>query len=86
MREQQYLAAMTTTALKKELHKAIDSIDDATFLQAVYTIVNEKKLQFDLSADEWKEIELAQKHHKAGKSKSYNWDEVKNYAKGHSKK
>ena len=77
---------MTTTTLKKEIHKAIDNIDDDTFLQAVYTIVNEKKFQFDLSAAEWKEVELAQKQHKAGKSKSFSWDEVKNYAKGHSKK
>jgi hypothetical protein len=77
---------MTATALKKELHKAIDNIDDKTFLQAVYTIVNEKKNQFDLSPQEWKEVELAQKLHKAGKTKSYNWEEVKTYAKSRSKK
>jgi len=77
---------MTTTALKKELHKAIDDIDDESFLRAVYTIVNEKKSQFDLSEEEWKEVELAQKLHKAGKSKSFSWDEVKNYVKSRSKK
>jgi len=77
---------MTTTALKKELHKAIDGIDDATFLQAVYTIINEKKFQFDLSPGEWKEIERIQKLHKSGKSKSYSLEEVKNYAKSRLKK
>jgi hypothetical protein len=77
---------MTTAALKKELHKAIDDISDEAFLQAVYTIINEKKFQFDLSPEEWKEVELVQKQHKSGKSKSYSWEEVKNYSKGRSKK
>jgi hypothetical protein len=77
---------MTSAALKKELHKAIDHIEDESFLKAVFTIVNEKKNQFDLSAQEWKEVENIRKQHKSGKSKSYSWEEVKTYAKGKLKK
>jgi hypothetical protein len=70
---------MTTTALKKELIKAIGNIDDNSFLEAVYTIVNEKNLEqrYELSPEQWKEIERRQKVHKAGKSKSYSLEETK---------
>ena len=82
----QEIGLMTTTTLKSELHKAIDNIDDAVFLQAVFTIINEKKVQFDLNTEEWKELERVQKDHKSGKSKNHSWDEVKKYAKGKLKK
>jgi hypothetical protein len=34
---------MTATALKKEIHKAIDVIDDEVFLKAVYTIISDRQ-------------------------------------------
>jgi microsomal dipeptidase-like Zn-dependent dipeptidase len=72
---------MTANTLKKELHKAIDHIEDASFLKAVYTIVNEKKFEYDLSPDQWQDVERIQKLHKNGKSRDYSWEEVKKYAK-----
>ena len=74
---------MTVSAIRKELHKAIDVIEDESFLKAVYTIINKQKagVEYDLSPEEWEEIEYIQKQHKSGKSKSYSWDEVKKYAK-----
>lgn len=77
---------MTATALKKELHKAIDIIEDESFLKAVFTIINEKQYSYDLSPEQWTEVEKIQKNHKSGKSKSYSWDEVKKYAKAKLKK
>lgn len=79
---------MTTATLKKNLHKAIDSIKDESFLQAVYTIVNEKTQEYDpnLSPEQWAEIDHRVKLHKAGKSKSYSLEEVVKYAKGKLKK
>ena len=79
---------MTATALKKELYKAISNIEDGPFLQAVYTIINDKRREqeYDLSPEQWTEIEHVQKEHKAGKSKNYSWEEVKGYAKSKLKK
>ena len=79
---------MTTTTLKKHLHKAIDIIKDEDFLQAVYTIVNEKTHEYEprLSPEQWAEIDHRVKLHKAGKSKSYSLEEVAKYAKGKLKK
>ena len=79
---------MTTTTLKKHLHKAIDIINDEGFLRAVYTIVNEKTHEYEpsLSPEQWAEIDHRVKLHKAGKSKSYSLEEVVKYAKGNLKK
>ena len=79
---------MTATALKKELIKAIDNINDAGFLQAVYTIVNEKSHEHghDLSAEQWTEIERRRKAYKSGKSKTYSWDETKKMMRSSLKK
>jgi hypothetical protein len=76
---------MTASTLRKELHKAIDNIEDQSFLKAVFTIVNEKKFEYDLSPDQWHDVEQAQKLHKSGKSKSYSWEEVKKHAKSKAK-
>ncbi len=68
-----------SNSIKKELIKAIDSIYDANFLQAVYTIVNEKSREdeYELSAEQWSEIENRRKDYKGGKSKTYTWEETK---------
>ncbi len=62
---------MTATALKKELIKAIGNINDAGFLQAVYTIVNDRnqKKEYDLSEEQWAEIERRKKNTGAGKAR-----------------
>jgi hypothetical protein len=76
---------MTANTLRKELHKAIDNIDDPSFLKAVFTIVNEKKFEHDLSPDQWQEVEEVQKLHKSGKGKNYSWEEVKKHAQSKAK-
>ncbi len=76
---------MKAIAIKKEMHHAIDLIDDKDFLKAVHTILNEKskEYEFELSSEEIKELEHLKKQHKSGKTKSYTMAEVRKYA--HSK-
>ena len=73
---------MTTKSLKKELHNAIDVIDDSSFLKAIYTLLNEKSKEydFDLSEKQKEELNRRVKAHKEGKSKSYSINEVKKYS------
>lgn len=73
---------MKTIAIKKEMHKAIDVIEDPDFLQAVYLILNEKSkdYEFELTEEEKKELDHLKKEHKAGKSKSYTMDELRRNA------
>jgi putative addiction module component (TIGR02574 family) len=71
---------MTTVNLKKNIHKAVDKIDDAELLQAVYTIL-EREIgnleEYELTAAQKKELDRRLANHKSGKSKSYSWEEVK---------
>ena len=73
---------MTTIAIKKEMHQAIDVINDTSFLKAIYTLLNEKSKEynFELNSEQKKELEKRQKSHRSGKSKSYSFAEVKKYA------
>ena len=79
---------MRTAEIKKEIYKAIDNIEDENFLQAVYTIINEKSQEqlYDLSPEQWAEVDIIQKQHKEGKNNNYSWEEVKRYAKSKLKK
>ena len=74
---------MTTKSLKKELHDAIDSIDDSMFLEAIYTLVQDKSSKendFELSEKQKIELDKRIKRYKEGKSKTYSVAEVKKYA------
>jgi hypothetical protein len=73
---------MTTTLLKKNISKVINSIEDKNFLEAVYTIVSKKEIEIQFELDEAMKQELdARKHnHKKGVSKSYSWSSVKRAA------
>jgi len=70
---------MTKTALKKELHKAIDNIEDDTLLEAIYTILNSqhKQYSFELSEKDWNVVEERRASYEAGKSKAYTIKEVR---------
>ncbi len=70
---------MTQTALKKELHKAIDNIDDESILEAVYTILNSRTTysSFQLTDEDIRIIEDRKASYKAGKSKMLTPKEVK---------
>ena len=73
------LFSMTTTLLKKKLSKAINSIEDIGFLQALHTIVQSKKKEdvYVLTPAQKKELDRRMANHLNGKSKSYSWAEVK---------
>ncbi|MBI2730851.1 MAG: addiction module protein [Sphingobacteriales bacterium] len=71
---------MTTTLLKKKLTKAINEIEDEQFLKALDTIVSSKQedeMIYELSAAQKKELDKRLANYKAGKTKTYSWEEVK---------
>ena len=72
---------MTASALKKQIHKAVDNIEDGSFLKAVYSILNEKshEKEFVLSEEQKTMLDKREKLHKIGKSKSYTIEEVNTY-------
>ena len=70
---------MKAIAIKKEMHHAIDLIEDKDFLKAINILLNEKskEYEYDLSAAEKKELDNLRKLHISGKSKSYTVAEVR---------
>lgn len=47
---------MKVPALKKELHLAIDRIDDESLLEAVYVILNKSSHNYILTVEQEKEL------------------------------
>jgi hypothetical protein len=47
---------MKTSLLKKQLHLAIDRIDDESLLEAVYVILNKSSYEYQLTAEQEKEL------------------------------
>lgn len=71
---------MASINLKKNIHKAVDKINDQELLQAVYTILErevENAEEYALTSAQKKELERRLTNHKSGKSKSHAWEEVK---------
>ncbi len=70
---------MTQTALKKELHKAIDNINDNSILEAVYTILSSRTSPsaYELSDEDMRIIEERRTLYETGKLKTYSAKEVK---------
>ena len=56
---------MKATELRKELHFAIDSIQDEGLLEAVYTILN-KGMDYELPAQQKKELSKRLASHQKG--------------------
>lgn len=81
---------MTSNALKKQLHKAIDGTSDTGFLKAVYAMFNEYSPDFSseykLSAAEKEVLDEQKKLHKSGKTRSFSVSEVRKMATSKSKK
>ncbi len=69
---------MTTTALKKEITKAIDTIEDESFLQAIYTIINNRnpRYDFELSDEDIQILKEREVAYKSGKAKTYTREQV----------
>ncbi len=70
---------MTTFSLKKNIQQVVDSIEDKDFLQAVLTIVSDKRKEQDykLTPEQLSILDEREKKHLAGKSKSYKLSELK---------
>jgi hypothetical protein len=64
---------MKATQLRKELHFAIDSIQDESLLEAVYTILNKGMNDYELSAEQKKELSKRLAAHENGLSSSAPW-------------
>ncbi len=71
---------MTKTVLKRNLHEAIEQIEDDGFLQAVYKIIStkvEEEEGFVLSPVHKKLLDEREASHKKGLGKSYSWQDAK---------
>lgn len=71
---------MTKATLKKHLYKAIEQIEDDSFLEAVYKIITtkvEEEEGFVLSPAHKKMLDERVARHKRGEGKSYSWAEAK---------
>ena len=70
---------MTTAALKKEITKAIDTIEDENFLQAIYTIINNRNphYDFELSNADKQILQEREIAYKSGKAKTYTKEQVR---------
>ena len=71
---------MTTTAIKSNIYKALENIEDAKFLKAVFEIVSTKAESVDfyeLTDEQKKILDERDKEYKQGKGKSYSWEETK---------
>lgn len=71
---------MTTAHIKKKLTQAINEIDDAAFLSALHTIIDnkidEERIRV-LSAVQKNELEERKARYKTGKRKSYTLQTLK---------
>ncbi len=73
---------MKASEIKKEMYESIEVIEDKEFLKAINLLLNEKtkEYDFDLSDSDKKELDELKKLRKAGKTKSYTVNEVRENA------
>ena len=64
---------MKAAELRKELHHAIDSIQDQSLLAAVYTILNKSMNDFELPLEQKKELIKRLESHDKGVSSNIPW-------------
>lgn len=79
---------MKAMAIKKEMHHAIDVIEDKDFLKAIFVLLNDKSKEYDfnLSDDDKIELDDLRKQNKAGKLKSVNLAQIRKEAYSRLKK
>jgi len=77
---------MTTAAIRKQIHKAIDLTSDESILEAVYTILNKTNSSFKISDDDLKLIENRKKQFLKGELNSVSLKDIKKKASKHLKK
>jgi hypothetical protein len=69
---------MSSSKIKKYLHKQIDELDDHV-LQEIYVMLQSYSKEgndLKLSSEQIKELEKRKQNHLSGESKSYTWQEV----------
>jgi len=73
---------MTSATLKKNITAIVANINDKSFLEAVFTIINTKLYDdsYTLTIEQKKELDKRKGKHLKGESKSYAWSEVKKAA------
>lgn len=77
---------MTSLALKKQIHKAIDLTSDESILEAVYTILNKTNSSFDISDIDLKLIETRKKQFLKGELGSISLKDIRKKASKYLKK
>jgi hypothetical protein len=70
----------STIVLRDKLHQFIDTVDEKK-VQAMYVMFEEEietktATQFELTAKEIEALDIQRENYLAGKSKTYNWEEV----------
>ena len=60
---------MKAATLKKELHLAIDRIDDEKLLEAVYVILNKSSFDYSLTVEQEQELYRRLDEHEKGTAK-----------------
>jgi hypothetical protein len=70
----------STVVLRDKLHQFIDTVDEKK-VKAIYVMFEEEietktATQFELTAKEIEALDIQRKNYLAGKSKTYNWEEV----------
>jgi hypothetical protein len=70
---------MTTNILKNEISKALNGINDKSFLEAIYTIINTRLENYDyeLTEADKKVLDDRKMEYKNGKLKTYTVNEVR---------
>ena len=70
---------MTTIALKKDIHKAVENTNDSEILKAVRTILKRTSEEevYELTPAQKRELDKRLALHKAGKAKYYSLEEVR---------
>lgn len=78
---------MKAIAIKKEMHHAIDIIEDKDFLKAIYVLLNDKSKEYDydLTDEDKAELDDLKKQNKAGKLKSVSLAQIRKNAHSRSR-
>ena len=78
---------MKAIAIKKEMHHAIDIIEDKDFLKAIYVLLNDKSKEYDydLTDEDKAELDDLKKQNKAGKLKSVSLAQIRKNAHSQSR-
>jgi putative addiction module component (TIGR02574 family) len=66
---------MSTAQIRQRLHEIIDTAEDKK-LKAIYTLLEDDSIDYQLSASQKKELDRRLHDHENGIGKTYTWDET----------